>query len=212
MASGKVQLNTGAVLEPLDYSAEKHFDPQGMAKSLSFLCRFAGNVRVFYSVLQHTLLVADIAGAIVQEMRAEKMDKNINYFEVVLMALLHEAMEQVIGDIPGPLKDLPAMYFVKGTEHQRLIELYEFHGLIASPEQLGVVARADKYALSMEADKFMNVGDPVWNGLLSTYSPTKYAQFEITEDSFDFDKWQDRWIIRYAEVVNKIQRIKDGTI
>lgn len=212
MANGKIQLNTGAVLEPLDWSAEKHFDPNGMAKSLSFICRFAGNTRVFYSVLQHTLLVADIATAIVRDLRAEKLDKNINYFEVELMALLHEAMEQAIGDIPGPLKDMPAMYFVKGTEHRRLAELYEFHGLQANPEQLGVVARADKYALSMEADKFMNVGDPVWNGLLSTYSPTKYSQFEISDDSVKFEAWQSLWLDRYAKSVEKIRRIKDGNI
>jgi len=213
MANGRVQLNTGAVLEPLNYSVERHFDPKGMAKSLSHLCRFAGNTRVFYSVLQHTLLVSNLATEIYRERRQEGRGQNIDYFQVALMGLLHEAYEQVIGDIPGPLKDIPVMKFIKDIENQNLKDLYEFHGLDTNPEQLSIVSEADKYALAMEADAFMDIGDLVWNSFISKYSPTKYEKYIIIEeDSSNFEKWQSLWLDRYIDLVEKIRRIKEGLV
>ena len=211
MAQGKVQLNTTKVIVPLDYNPERHFDPTKMAKSLAHICRFAGNVRVFYSVLQHTLLVSNIATEIYRERRDSGENENIDYFEVALMGLLHEAFEQVIGDIPGPVKDLPELRFIKMAENKKLKDLYELHGLSTNLDQLRIVADADKYALSMEAHAFMYEHE-VWNDLMEKYPPAKYTQFELTEDSVNFDKWVRLWTDRYIDLVEKRRRIKDGNI
>jgi len=59
-----------------------------IARSLSRICRFGGHLREFYSVAQHSYLVASL---VAPELRAH--------------ALLHDAGEVVIGDIVSPLKD-----------------------------------------------------------------------------------------------------------
>jgi 5'-deoxynucleotidase YfbR-like HD superfamily hydrolase len=59
-----------------------------IAHSLSFLCRFTGHTRTFYSVAQHSLIVS----AIVRNERARPW------------ALMHDGAEAYIGDISSPMK------------------------------------------------------------------------------------------------------------
>ena len=69
-----------------------------IAHATSLQCRFNGHCRVFYSVAQHSLLVAE-------QVRLMLGDDNAYRF-----ALLHDAAEAYIGDIVTPLKVmLPAV-------------------------------------------------------------------------------------------------------
>ena len=63
-------------------------DIRDIAHGLSLLCRFAGQCPFFYNVASHSILVASI----VQDPR------------VKLEALLHDASEAYLADIPRPLK------------------------------------------------------------------------------------------------------------
>lgn len=66
---------------------------EDIAHALSLECRFGGHVKQFYSVAQHSLLVA---GAV---FRFEPLHKGIT-----LRALLHDASEAYLKDLPRPLK------------------------------------------------------------------------------------------------------------
>lgn len=57
---------------------------------LSNICRFSGQCRVFYSVLDHSINVCRSFDGYSRELRS--------------MALLHDATEAYMGDIPHPLK------------------------------------------------------------------------------------------------------------
>jgi hypothetical protein len=67
----------------------KHFDIEDIAHSLAQLARFNGHCVEQYNVAQHSCLIAEFAND-----------------DLKLEALLHDAAEAYIGDIPRPVKNL----------------------------------------------------------------------------------------------------------
>lgn len=80
------QTYTGKRFYPIDPKPED-VEIYDIAHSLSLLCRFNGHCRSFYSVAQHSVLVAD------------KLPD-----ELKLFGLLHDAHEAYTGDFISPLK------------------------------------------------------------------------------------------------------------
>ncbi len=74
---------------------------EDIAQALSNQCRFGGHCRAFYSVAQHSCLLCDLLAARDTEPSA------------LLSALLHDAPEAYLVDLPHPLKhrsELGAIY------------------------------------------------------------------------------------------------------
>lgn len=67
-------------------------DVTDIVYALSMICRFNGHCKKFFSVAQHSLLVYQIS--------KEQEEPP----EVQLCALLHDAQEAYVGDLPTPLK------------------------------------------------------------------------------------------------------------
>jgi len=87
---------TGKTIYPLDFRVEE-VDIIDIAHSLSQICRFTGHTRTFYSVAQHSVLVAENL-EFPSDFDFEKIESTKK------MALLHDAQEAYIGDISRPLK------------------------------------------------------------------------------------------------------------
>jgi hypothetical protein len=83
---------TGKRFYPLDLRIDD-FDILDIAHSLSMLCRYAGHCQQFYSVAQHSVLVAN------------QLPDHLK-----LWGLLHDASEAYCVDVPRPLKVLLSDY------------------------------------------------------------------------------------------------------
>ena len=84
-----VSTYTGKQFFPLDPQQDQ-VDIEDIAHGLAYQCRFNGQTRYFYSVAQHSLIVAGLVPK-----------------RLYLAALLHDAAEAYMGDMVKPLKQSP---------------------------------------------------------------------------------------------------------
>lgn len=111
----------------------EHFEAEEIAHALSLQCRYGGHSRRFYSVAQHTLLVAEI----------------MRHFDLgdPFEGLHHDDTEHLLIDMPSPVKALLPEY--KRLEKSLDARLRKFWGL---PETITEgCKRADYIALYVEA-------------------------------------------------------------
>lgn len=115
---------------------ELHIEDIGLA--LSNLCRFNGHVRKFYSVAEHSMLVASFLPE-----------------ELKRWGLLHDAAEAYVGDMPRPIKailNLESPAFYENLEEQILKSIAQRFELVwPIPDE---VKHADDVALCTEAVQF----------------------------------------------------------
>ncbi len=141
---------------------------QDIAHALSNICRFNGHTKEFYSVAQHSMLVAF-------QMPGTPEEK--------LAALLHDAAEAYVCDIPSPMKPyLGEPYLDLFAEVQAVI--HKMYGVVQIPRQISLYDRA---AVLFEAEAFFDYSqdelkalgfDLSLQGLWSPWSPKYYADEE----------------------------------
>ena len=107
---------------------------EDIAVALARECRFSGQTRAFYSVAQHSVLVSRI----VPEAFA-------------LEALLHDATEAFIKDLPSPLKGMLPEY----SRIERILDRVIRRKFGLPEEMSGAVHRADRVLLAMEKRDLM---------------------------------------------------------
>lgn len=102
-----------------------------IAHGLSSICRFSGQTNPFYSVAQHSLMVARLVPP-----------------RLRLRALLHDASEAYIQDIPSPLKALLPEY--TAIEARLMKVIHQVFRIPHDPTADAVVKEADRTALMIE--------------------------------------------------------------
>lgn len=151
---------TGRRFYPLDPRPED-VTIEDIAHALSNVCRWGGRVREFYSVASHSVHVAQIV--------ERKVPR------IALHALLHDAAEAYVGDVPTPLKHHLMVKRGKrreamsDTEHRILNAVWNAFGLGDYVDLLHV-READRIALATEARDLM--GGLTWPGMVETTEPT----------------------------------------
>lgn len=136
------------VLEP----EESRWAIEDIAHALANTCRFGGHVRKFYSVAQHSAIVAQLVPP-----------------QDALAGLLHDAAEAIVGDLPTPIKQLLPEF--SKIEHQIAAAIFRAHGL---PEQLpDSVKHADRVALATERRDLMPTDGVDWGGARWHHAPVR---------------------------------------
>lgn len=128
---------------------------EDIAHSLSMQCRFAGHLPDFYSVAQHSLLCAAMCEA----------------EENKLQALLHDASEAYLLDIPKPYKHLISNYMQLEDKIMLLIaEKFKFQYPLTDK-----IKKVDSLMLELE-----------WNVLMLANSNTKMLCWNQKEAERNF--------------------------
>lgn len=133
-----IVLRSGTRFYPIDPRPEEILI-EDIAHSLSNLCRFTGHTEKFYSVAEHSLNVSYL------------MATN----ELRLKALLHDASEAYLHDIPRPLKRLPEFKRYLRIEKKLQEMIYERFGV--DPGEEKIIKLADEHILYYEGKDLMDL-------------------------------------------------------
>lgn len=120
--------------------------------AISLNVRFNGHTNIFWSVAQHSLLVAEIASNIYNSKYVSTTDLSKDKLE--LLALTHDFSEAYMSDIVRPFKKQLANYLVYEDNVQN--EIYKAIELDDISKYEEIVKEADTLALSVEANTLMN--------------------------------------------------------
>jgi 5'-deoxynucleotidase YfbR-like HD superfamily hydrolase len=134
-----LQTVSGRWVNPFDPDPAQ-IDPGDIARALANQCRFGGHSRTFYSVAQHSVIVAELV-----EQRGGDV-------EDVFAALMHDATEAYLGDMPHPLKHRSALGSAFKTAEDQLERVIRRR--FAIKPDVPEVKRADRALLATERRAF----------------------------------------------------------
>jgi len=143
MSADWIMTSRGRMFYPLAPSAED-VDIRDIAHALGAVNRFNGHTREPYSVAQHSILLS--------------LQFEADGPEMALFALLHDASEAYLGDVPRPLKQTPAFAPYREAEARLEAVIFGVFGLAALAQSTAAVARlkaADRRMLRTEQAQLM---------------------------------------------------------
>lgn len=145
---------TGNMINIID-PAQEDISVYDIAHGLSNQCRYGGQCKFRYSVAEHSLIVSQIAGWYY----AKKFILDLlSVEEIMLMALLHDASETYLVDIPTPVKKNLSNYSEIETKLMNAIleKLMPPHFTIVDFHAFPYAIKfGDIMALKIEANKLM---------------------------------------------------------
>jgi hypothetical protein len=148
-----IQTFTGKKFYPTTPTLDS-LDIRDQAHALSMCCRYAGHVKVFYSVAEH-------ASRLVLEARQRGYSELIQKW-----ALIHDNSEAYLGDVTRPLKHQPELAGYRTAEKrlQRLIARW-----LGLPEDEPTeVTELDTEILGTEIDQLKQPIHPDWAATTAT--------------------------------------------
>lgn len=138
-----IQTAGGRQFWPMDPRPNEVFIDD-IAHALSLLCRFGGHCRRFYSVAEHSVLLSRAV---------EREGRNVQFW-----ALMHDASEAYLVDVPRPLK--PHLHGYSEAEDKIMLAVaFRFGLYFGIPE---VVKRADQAILMDERAQNMAPAPIAW--------------------------------------------------
>jgi hypothetical protein len=150
MTQTMIQTYTGRFIDPLDPDPEQ-INTLDICHHLSQMCRFAGATREFYSVAEHSCRVFDF----IKWMSFDNPN-------ILKWAILHDAPEAYLLDLPAPVKQSKDMSLFREIEKSLMWAICERFNLPREEPQ--EVYYADKSLLVTEQRDLMPPGSYSQNG------------------------------------------------
>lgn len=150
-ALGHVIFTVGGNTVDLFHPQPSAIDINDIAAGLSKICRFSGQLSRFYSVAEHSVLVAKL-------MYLRYGEENPS---VLLLGLLHDASEAYLGDVTRPIKNVLKIYKALESRMERAIAT-RFH-LPSDDNAWGLVKPCDNAVCRLEAEKLVNADSDKWD-------------------------------------------------
>ena len=116
---------------------------EDIAHSLCHLCRFAGHSKTFYSVGRHSENCRRVAERLTRDLSLS------DSYRLQLLALIHDAAEAYIGDLPRPIKQFIPQF----KEIEQSVEAIVYEALGIEPpteDEARFVKNIDNYMLCIE--------------------------------------------------------------
>lgn len=121
-----IATSDGRLFNPFTVTAANGaFDIRVIAHALSMQCRYAGHTSRFYSVAEHSLLVERV----VRERAPSSSAWGGNMRNLLRWALVHDAEEAYLPDMPAPYKRRPEMAFYREAGARLMSEIATWLGL-----------------------------------------------------------------------------------
>jgi uncharacterized protein len=176
-----LQTVSGRWVNPFDPDPAQ-LDAGDIARALANQCRFGGHSRVFYSVAQHSVIVSRL----VEERGGDVED--------VFAALMHDATEAYLGDMPHPLKHRSPLgaAFKEAEDHLEQAIRDRFR---IKPD-VPAIKQADRALLATERRAF---SAETWHW--PELDGVEPLDLELT--AWSPDKAADEFATRYAELEAK---------
>lgn len=151
---------SGHVVSLIDPQPES-IDLFDIAHGLAHLCRFNGHTRRFYSVAEHSMHVARVAGFAARSRTLGEVEQDgaLDERAITQQALLHDAAEAYLGDLIAPVKHFTRL----GEAYEVLEDRLEavIFAKFACPHPLDALVKgADKRVLAAELEQLMGVPPP----------------------------------------------------
>lgn len=180
-----IQTRSGVKFHILDPRPED-FRIEDIAHALSHACRFGGHVCRFYCVAEHSVRMARFIAKTMgyrpewPEFRATLGPSNriLRPGDYVYAALMHDASEAYLGDLPRPIKHLPEFAFYREHEDRLMRHIASrFRFEYPVPP---IIKAADDAHMASEARDLMSPVTKNWHlkydllpGRVKPWSPRK---------------------------------------
>lgn len=149
------QTFSGRQFWPLDPRADEVF-VEDVAHALALQCRFGGACREFYSVAEHSVRVADEVARVMRTSGCAAP----RVARVAFAALLHDAAEAYLVDVPRPIKAHLAGY--RELEADILAAVRDRFGVVPPGVDERLIRYADEALLATEARDLMAAPPAAW--------------------------------------------------
>jgi len=194
MSAAWLQTYMGHAFDVLEPKAED-IDIRDIAHSLAHQCRFLGHTRSFSSVAQHSVLVCELVARNLDCTYIGAGEQGPLPSWTPLAALLHDAHEAYLGDMPRPIKDIsevakvyePLAMHIQTAIHDAVGVSVMNH---MSLTVYGVIKQADNEALALEKrdqlcrppKKWSDLPDPPkGHDLIRPWAPEEAEEYFLLE-------------------------------